>query len=300
MSLVRMETRRLEVPTTTSSSKSGDVKRPCFSRENVYARVRVNGRMRKVLCDTGSLKCLIPARFVEGLDLMPTDIRLYSASSQPISSLGCIELPVVIAGVRVSVRFIVSDEIGDIILGYEFMRDNKCEWAIGKSEMRIRGKTVRMIKKESEGACVRRVFVRETVSIPANSSRLIAVRMPYSRAYVHGTDLKLPPVQGNVSWLLESIPLQRERVFTAHSLLPEDDRSAVVSVLNLGDRAYSLYQDRLLGLAGEAVCLGTLMENVSLRGERENVGSEVRAVSEREREADASLPQRVDVRESVG
>ena len=283
---------RTGIPNSTSDAKSGDVKRPCFSRENVYARARVNGRVRKVLCDTGSLKCLIPASLVEGMELKPTEIRLYSASSQPISSLGSIELPVVISGVRVLVTFIVSDEIGEIILGYEFMRDNKCEWAIGKNEMRIRGKTVRMIKRDSEGACVRRVFVRETVSIPANSSRLIAVRMPYSRAYVHGADLSLPPLQSNVSWLLESIPLQRERVFTAHSLLPEDDRTAVVSVLNLGDRAYSLYRDRSLGLAGEAVMLGTLMENVSLRGEKEVDGSEVRVMSEGEREADASLTER--------
>ena len=187
------------VPSASSTSKSGHVSEPCFSRENVYARVRVNGKMQKVLCDTGSLKCLIPASVVEGLELTPTGVRLFSASAQPIRALGCIVLPVVIAGVRLSVKFIVSDEIGDIILGYEFMRDNRCEWAIGKSEMRIRGKTVRMIRRESEGACVRRVYVRETVCIPANSSRLIAVRMPYSRAYVHGMDLELPPVQSEVS-----------------------------------------------------------------------------------------------------
>ena len=283
----------------TSNAKSGDVKRPCFSRENVYARARVNGRVRKVCCDTGSVKNLIPASYVEGMKLEPTEIRLFSASAQPISALGKVELPVVISGVRALTTFIVSDEIGDIILGYEFMRDNKCEWAIGKNEMRIRGKTVRMIKKDGEGACVRRVFVRETVSIPANSSRLIAVRMPYSRAYIHGVDLNLPPVQSNVSWLLESVPLQRERVFTAHSLLPEDDRGAVVSVLNLGDRAYSLYRDRSLGLAGEAVMLGTLMENVSLRGEREIVGSEVRTVSKREHEADASLTESQTEREYI-
>ena len=257
----------------------------CFSRENVYARVRVNGKMQKVLCDTGSLKCLIPADVVEGLKLGSCNVQLYSASAQPINVLGSVTLPIVIAGVKLSVNFIVSDEIGDIILGYEFMRDNGCEWAIGRSEMKIKGRVVRMIKRESGGACVRRVYVRDTISVPANSSRFIAVRMPYSRAFAHGADLNLPPIKTvqDTSWLLESTPLQKEKVFTAHSLLPEDDRGAVVSVLNLSDRSYQLQQDRLLGFAGEAVCLGTLMENISLKGKRDDVADMVCTVSHEEK-----------------
>ena len=198
---------------------------------------------------------------------MPASVR-----AQPIAALGSVVLPVVIAGVKLSVTFIVSDEVGEIILGYEFMRDHGCEWAVGRNEMKIRGKTVRMVRRDGFGVNVRRVYVRETISIPPNSSGLVSVRMPHSRVFAHGVDLGLPPVPSVkcTGWLLESTPLQRESVFTAHSLLPEDDSGAAVSVLNLGDRTYWLSQDRLLGVAGEAVCLGTLMENVSLKGEREN------------------------------
>ena len=228
-----------------------------------------------MLCDTGSLICLIPACAVQGVELQPTSVRLFSASAQPIAALGSVVLPVVIAGVRMSVTFIVSDEVGEIILGYEFLRDQGCEWAVGRNEMKIRGKTVRMVRREGSGVNVRRVYVRETISIPPNSSGLVAVRMPHSRVFAHGVDLGLPPVPSAKcsGWLLESTPLQRERVFTAHSLLPEDDRGAVVSVMNLGDRTYWLSQGRLLGVAGEAVYLGTLVENISLKGERENASS---------------------------
>ena len=98
-----------------------------------------------------------------------------------------------------------------------------------------------------------------------------------------------------VSWHLESTPLLKEKVFTAHSLLPEDDKGAVVSVLNLGDRAYSLYQNRLLGVAGEAICLGTLVEGVSLRGEHDDITGVPLSVLEGECAADMPLTQRRNV-----
>ena len=44
--------------------------------ENVYARARVAGRVRKVLFDTGCSGCLIPAELVEGMALSPTDVCL--------------------------------------------------------------------------------------------------------------------------------------------------------------------------------------------------------------------------------
>ena len=233
--------------------------------EDVYARVRVGGRMRKVLFDTGCSGCLVPARFVEGMTLGETDTRLYSASGQRINVLGTIKLPLVVAGVRMNVQFTVSDEIDDVMLGYEFMRDNQCEWLIGKSEMRIRGKKLKMTSIEG-GSSVRRVYVREATSVPANASMLVPVRMPIAKVYAHSA-----PVRNvETNWLLESTSLGGGGIFTAHTLLPHADTYACVSVINLGNRGYKLTQDRRLGHASEANVLATFAENVPFMREREN------------------------------
>lgn len=44
--------------------------------------------------------------------------------------------------------FIVSDQITDIMPGYEFLRDNHYEWSVGKAEMKIMGHTVKMVRRE--------------------------------------------------------------------------------------------------------------------------------------------------------
>ena len=234
--------------------------------ENVYARARVVGRVRKVLFDTGCSGCLIPAELVKGMKLNETDVCLYSASGQKMHVLGAIDLPFVVAGVRLKVHFIVSDEIDDVMMGYGFMSDNQCEWLIGKSEMRIKGKKVKMISREG-GTSVRRVYVRENTSVPSNASMLVAVRMPFTKVYAHTA-----PGQGSdVSWLLESTSLGNGGVFTAHTLLPHSDTNAFVSVINLGNRDYDLTQNRRLGYASEATVLTTLAKNVSFTGEKKNV-----------------------------
>ena len=214
--------------------------------------------MRKVLFDTGCSGCLMPAEFVEGEKLTETDVCLYSASGQSIHVLGAIDLPFVIGGVKLKVRFVVSDEIDEVMIGFEFMRDNQCEWLIGKSEMRIRGKRVRMISRES-GLKVRKVCVREDTSVPSNTSMLVAVRIPVNRVYAHA----VPAQDSKVSWLLESTSLSPNGVFTAHTLLPNSDTHAFVSVINLGNRDYFLERGRRLGCASEATVLTTLTEGVS-------------------------------------
>ena len=245
------------VQPTTSTVPLGENATDSYG-ENVYARARVGGRMRKVLFDTGCSGCLMPAEFVEGEKLTETDVCLYSASGQSIHVLGAIDLPFVIGGVKLKVRFVVSDEIDEVMIGFEFMRDNQCEWLIGKSEMRIRGKRVRMISRES-GLKVRKVCVREDTSVPSNTSMLVAVRIPVNRVYAHA----VPAQDSKVSWLLESTSLSPNGVFTAHTLLPNSDTHAFVSVINLGNRDYFLERGRRLGCASEATVLTTLTEGVS-------------------------------------
>ena len=188
--------------------------------------------------------------------------------------LGSIVLPFVMAGVRLKVKFIVSDEIDDIMIGYEFIRDYQCEWSIGKAEMRIKGKKVKMTSREG---CMnmRQVYVRENTSVPSNASVLVAVRMPFTKVYTHTASCEplLNDERSDSTWLLESTSLGNGGVFTAHTLLPRLDTHAVVSVINLGNRDCDLIQNRRLGNASEATVLTTLAENVSFTGERKNVNS---------------------------
>ena len=87
--------------------------------------------------------------------------------------------------------------------------------------------------------------------------------MTYQRAIVplseeHGREIESKSVQ--VDWLVESKPLKAKDVFTAHTLLPECEAFASVSVLNLQEKAYILYGNSCIGNACEAVCVASITD----------------------------------------
>lgn len=71
-------------------------------------------------------------------------------------------------GLFLSADMLVTDDTDEVILGYFWLRDNKCQWKFHSAMVIIAGVPVRLSCKSSKIARVRRIYVREEVSIPAD------------------------------------------------------------------------------------------------------------------------------------
>ena len=85
---------------------------------------------------------------------------------------------------------------------------------------------------------VRRVYVREPVTIPANKAALVPVRMPFRNFQ-----------RASSGWLLDSKKIRSDQMVSGHSLLPDGDRFASVTVLNFSDHDCKVKADTFLGCA---------------------------------------------------
>ena len=101
-----------------------------------------------------------------------------------------------------------------------------------------------MITKSAKNF-VRRIKIRGDVQVPGNSIALVPVEM--SMRCLTATE---------EWWLLDTVHLHAGKIFTARSLLPDNDEFASVSVINIGSEDYTLRSGRRIGeaSAGDVVC----------------------------------------------
>ena len=112
------------------------------------------------------------------------------------------------------------------------MREHGCIWDFSHGIIEMHGKCIKLIKKHAK-LYVRHVYVREKVVVPPDTSMLVPVKMPLRKLSIPVGD-----------WLVESKELKQGSVYTAHSLLPNDDHFAAIAIVNVSDIAFSLEKDR--------------------------------------------------------
>jgi hypothetical protein len=134
--------------------------------------------------------------------LTPADIKVFAVNGAPIDIAGCVKLNFKIQGRPVSAQLLVSDDIGEIILGYDWLSEQKATWLFGEKALQIHGmkvplqvRKVKIIPKQvaTVTQMMRRCFQR---SKPAEA-RCAAV---HTRAQCRRQDVPVisPPVAASV------------------------------------------------------------------------------------------------------
>ena len=167
---------------------------------------------------------------------------VYVANGSQVQILGSVFFDLRVGNQMLSEKFLIADAIDEPILGLQFLQKNRCTWSFEFCTLTVNGELVKL-KQRPGTSEVRRIYVRESVCVPANTTSNIPVRLPFSNFYAPAAE-----------WLTESKAL-RPGLFLARTLLPNDDRFAAVFAVNVSGKDQFLRSDLCLGKAEPGVCL---------------------------------------------
>ena len=151
----------------------------------MYVTLHYNGSDFRALLDSGCDVSVLGRTVLPGLAYHEDSKELLAANSTPIPILGTAEVAFQMAGVALRHLFLVSDAIEEVILGSDWLEDQKCVWDFRKSVLWIGSVqpnvSVRLGSSHNREA-VRRIYSSETVELPPMSQRDIPVKSIWNTA----------------------------------------------------------------------------------------------------------------------
>jgi transposase InsO family protein len=214
-----------------------------LSNSETYLEVDLRGVKLQCLIDSGCERSCIPRRIVPRAILKPTTLTLTAANNSDIPVLGSIRLKFKVDNMPLYADFLVSEHIDEPILSYEWLVENQCQWDFTNAILSIKGKSVKLKSRPSR-ANIRRIFVRNTIVVPAEVQTNVPVRMPLC-------NLRSPVCD----WITDAKEV-RPGLFAARTLLADDDTFAAIRFINLSGREHKFDKGHYLGFAKSGVgCL---------------------------------------------
>jgi len=205
-------------------------------RSETYVDINIKGRSVCALLDSGYERSVCPFRVCHNTKITPVKAELYAANSTPISVVGTARLQFMICGMKMFADVYVSESVDEIILNYDYLEHNNCEWLFGEHRIIISGLSVPLRSRPSK-CTVRRIYVREPVVVPSDTSVNVPVRMPF-------VNLITPKNE----WLTEPKEI-RLGLLAARTLLSHDDRFAAIAFMNVSGTDQALCKGSGLGMA---------------------------------------------------
>ena len=147
--------------------------------KTLYLEAAILGKSLHCLVDTGSEVNIVPEKYVVGIDVVNSVKTLEAANGTTIGVTGEVDLEVSIGDKHILTRFIVSDQIDEVILGVDWLQSNNCSIQFSRNLMKIGGVTVPLLKKCTKYRC-NRIILQEEVVIPGESEMNVMGKMVYS------------------------------------------------------------------------------------------------------------------------
>ena len=112
---------------------------------------------------------MAPARFTSGIAMVASKREYLSAANDTqIKVLGEIQTDVMIGNLCLFSKFLVSDQIDEIIIGSDWLKKHNCIIDLCKSQIVVGGIPIMLITQAYRGD-VRRVIASESVEVPSRS-----------------------------------------------------------------------------------------------------------------------------------
>ena len=105
--------------------------------KTLYLEAAILGKPLHCLVDTGSEVNIVPEKYIIGVDVVNSVKNLEAANGKTIGVIGEVDLEVNIAGRNILTRFIVSDQIDEVILGVNWLQSNNCSIQFSRNLMKI-------------------------------------------------------------------------------------------------------------------------------------------------------------------
>jgi transposase InsO family protein len=192
-----------------------------------YLRMMVQGESVSCLLDTSSEVCLFPGRYAKVGDPKSNRQRLFAANGTEISVLGEFELGMSVGPIRFTVRGLCSNNVAEIILGLNFLREQEVVWDFAVGDVFLRGQRFELHARSGVNAC-RRVILESEVSIPPRSEVMAVANVEFSGRFDAGQ-----------TWATRSRQVT-EHVHAASSVLPNRAVDVPIRILNAGHETVTL------------------------------------------------------------
>jgi predicted aspartyl protease len=114
-----------------------------------YLRIVINGVFAECLVDTGSETSILPSKYAERIGMAAARCQVLAVNGNPITIRGEAEVPVDISGFRSKVTAIVSDDVAEPILGYDWLAANKVCINLGANVIQIDGRWLPLVTKQA-------------------------------------------------------------------------------------------------------------------------------------------------------
>ena len=90
----------------------------------LYSRFKIQGVERACLIDSGSEVSIIPLKWSEGLEIVPSQRNLRAVNGTRITLYGEVETGIEVGYRTVSTSLLVTDQIDTVILGLDWLTVN--------------------------------------------------------------------------------------------------------------------------------------------------------------------------------
>jgi len=127
---------------------------------DVYVKIRIAGRERSALLDTGFEKSCIARKYVAKAKLSPTSEKLYAVNGTEIPVSGLLEISFRVGGVATRSEFLVSEHIDEMMLGVDWLTADGCCWRFDRRTLTIGGREVNLFSRPARFT-IRRIYVVE-------------------------------------------------------------------------------------------------------------------------------------------
>jgi hypothetical protein len=144
--------------------------------DETYITVKVNGTDRCALLDTGCSRSCIARKFVPRVPLEPSDEQLYAANGTTISNLGACTMRFKVRSLELQARLQVLNQLNELILGYDWLRENHCCWDFDAKILLIQGQQFCLSSRPCR-RFIRKIYVAESVTVEPYCQIIIPVKL---------------------------------------------------------------------------------------------------------------------------
>jgi predicted aspartyl protease len=204
----------------------------------VYISAQIEGNNVVCLLDSGCEQTIVPLKLIKkcGYPIHHTDKTVRAANGTKLDLAGESRVVLSLKHDSISVNVLVSHDVEEVMLGYDFLVTNNCVWKFGSGQIFINGNSYTPFARRGSVTC-RRVYVTRDTVIPAKQQANLPVR---------STITSLSECVG--SFIIEPKTIQTG-VYLGRTMLPTAHHDIVVRAVN------TMNEPRLVK---KGSCLGTL------------------------------------------
>ena len=147
--------------------------------KSVYIELVIGNSRHKAMLDTGSDVTLIPAGLADMSQVRGSSRKLRAANGTLINLLGEWKTTVRVENLHLSMEFLVSDRIDEILIGIDWMRAHRCQLLLDSSTIALHGRRIPLLEKYTVNRC-HRLILQQGVEVPGNSEMLVQGKVVYS------------------------------------------------------------------------------------------------------------------------